>query len=177
MICPNYTMHSRLMTRCGLRILSWNRRLSTALLNRPLLLRKTSEVTKGGQPVRGLGWFFCPPLPKHHPQYKRQTRNYLITVMCFHIAFVTASYLGSLPPWELETCLAAWNPERLAEVRKERMLEEERLAEEEKEKEMEKAKIRLREGHFYVPDRTKAWSADFLKNLEVKPAAEKPWEK
>jgi len=126
-------------------------------------------------PVRGLGWLFCPLLPKHHPQHKRQWRNIVILLTGVGAFNILLAYLASLE--DRHEQLAVWNPDRLLELKKLEAIEEEKLAKEKVEREKEEAMIRLREGYFYVPDKTKAWADGFLKKLEVEPVAENPPEK
>merc|ERR1712110_139607 len=91
------------------------------------------------------------------------------------IAFVyLLSYVMSL--YDDRPALKFWNPKRLEELKKLDLIEEERLEKERQEQEKEQAMIRLRQGYFYVPDKTKAWTEDFLKKLDVKPVAENPSE-
>ena len=52
------------------------------------------------QPHRNLGWLFGPTLPKHHPQYKRQRRNYsILTWLMAGAAFIYTylCYLEDMP--------------------------------------------------------------------------------
>merc|ERR1712018_517548 len=66
------------------------------------------------QPHRNLGWLFGPTLPKHHPQYKRQRRNYsILTWLMAGSAFIYTylCYLEDMP-----RAVRVFDPDRYIEL-------------------------------------------------------------